>query len=960
MTNSNTINFSISVVSSGAGETPSYFGGQVTFTVTGDSGQYADGSYWTTGSVTDMSPAFEAGATRTLTDTSTVQADSHGWMVNPGNADAFKTGDLSTLALRQAANYGTGANAVAQSYDGYVATNNLGYDANLRPSLPVSSGTLVKANSKLTDVSTTARPAVDYMAVLTLVDEAPASGAIRPPISRSDKTPIINVSTLDISRLRNLDVSGFTNPAPTYAKAMEWLDRTITHQSTYNVLSRNIVAPNGSTAGGAGTDGDPYFGTIADQFSRIMLAMHTNAYTSDQKTELAIQIGVLAGDIAARVNEGGIFQANGGHSHGRLPVLAFAAELFDSAYLRTACDVVASGSISNVIESGQSVYGDLGQLHYITQDMIDATAAGSYPYPQASLGYPAWSSQYAVDTSNLAGNILGNAATGDDASGVSNGASYQAIVGKSLPGFSLALRLMQGVSPSMPQLYHDYADRWIGFEVDDLYAFPTSTLVKHSTNLISDWVREAYAEFSPLIHVWTPEIIVGFLGQSNSEYIMASSSFYNHADISRPTIDSENAIYVGANPGAAGTIIERAVTSTTVSERTVNVSMAVWSNWLNYIAPGREWRFIDLSEAGTGRSEIQDDADAGRDWTHTQALVDYTETNHGSFDAVLEWWYANDAVSLESAGFLPEWAPLYLGERSNGSAFTLGSVNPDSTRNPSSVVDHCFWDVTANPYEKGRGLFSQQTKWTFVQNHWKDSRKARQDGINAFHADARVQEFAEPIGAWGIPYAHDGSHALLDDPDGQVYMAWTFAPSLARLAGVEILNPTVHEITFAGDGSYADVVVNLPNGGNLTTIRAAEGRAAAATPLPHQQPVSGFEIRRAGTTEDQRQPVFKTTETSYPIAYRGAVVVQDAGSGSPRRGIIRITPEQAFATGDMVYPLWMGATSPETPGGDPNASAEKIWLDYPVENIPALVDADALYKYPGIAVDPFSDPGTRS
>ncbi|MFA7408230.1 MAG: hypothetical protein WCY93_10495 [Anaerolineaceae bacterium] len=451
--------------------------------------------------------------------------------------------------------------------------------------------------------------------------------------------------------------------------------------------------------------------------------------------------------------------------------------------------------------------------------------------------------------------------------------------------------------------------------------------------------------------------VVAFLGQSNVEYIMASTPVYNPVDVSRPTILDENAIYIGANPGAPDTIIERPVSAANVTDRQVNVAMAVWSQWLSYIAPDTKWVFLDLAEAGTGRAQIMDDANSNRDWTNTAALVAYAEENYHAPDLVVEWWYANDAASLDD--FTNEWAPFYLGQRGNGSQFMLGNTNPDSNRNPTATVDHCLWDIEAAPHEKGRGLFTRDTKWTYVKNHWKDSTEARLAGIGAFHADERVQTFAEPVGAWGILYANDGGHALVDDPDGQVYLAWTFAPSLARLAGVTIHEPTIFGMEVAEGGTYADIIVDLPNGGTLSTIRMLEERAAPDTPLPHQQPVSGFEIRRWGDSEAQRQPVFLPSETDYPAKFRGTVSIQDTGSGDPKRGVIRITPVEPFEIGDQIYPLWMGVTDPVTPGADPynaNSTASKIWLDYPIEHISTLVDNEALYKYPGIAVAPFSEP----
>jgi len=470
-------------------QTLEYFGGQVTFDVNAVTGQYADGSYWAMGTLTDMAPAFETGVTRTLDNASTVNdTEVHGWMVDPGNAERYKTGDLSTLALRQAANDGS-TNGVAQAYDSYVPGTNHAYSASVKTALPITSGSVVKARSFITGVPTSGRPTLGYKAVLTMVSSAPAAGSIRPPIARANKTPLLNTSQLDLSKIRNLSDTGITVPA--YSTVSNWLNGTHTFQHSRNSNSRNILPYNGNYL-------DPYFGTTAREWSEVLLAIHTNKYTTEQKTNLLIQIGKIAGDIAAAVNEGRIFSPNGGHSHGRLPILAFAAEVFDNTYLRDACSVVAAQTIGNTIFAGQSVFGDLTQLYYITQDMIDDSVGSTYPFPQESLGYPAWGSQYGIDPeNNVSGNIFG-ITFGTDNTGVSNSASYWPIVGMSLTGSSMALRLLLDSTPAVPQLFHDYAERHIRFELYEEGAFGTP--IEIAANKTPQWVKDMYETYGELVN----------------------------------------------------------------------------------------------------------------------------------------------------------------------------------------------------------------------------------------------------------------------------------------------------------------------------------------------------------------------------------------------------------------------------------------------------------------------------
>lgn len=500
----------------------SYFGGEIEMAHTGDVGFYEDGSYWCDGSITATTPDFESDATRTRTDSSTVQSDVHGWSVNPGNAEQDREGDISTLALRQNANYGTGTNIVDQSLDGLDEglTSGQPYDAALRPALPVSSGTLLKAKSNTSNVSTNKfRNAVEFLAPVTLVSSAPASGSIRPPISRADKTPILNTSTLDLDVLRNLDAGLLANPPISYSAAIEAVSILDPLQSCFNPFSRNVFARN--VAGSTKTN---YGGDVAIEWSQIMLAMHTNAFTDSQKIELAKKLGALAGDVASRVNEGGIFQPNGGHCARHLPLVAFVAELFDSQYLRDAAGVVAAAKRVNVIAEGASVYGDLNQLKYITQADIDYSAGKRLPYPQAMLGYPEWSNEMwlgMIDDNDQVekcnGNWMGNTNSGQNNAGQGNSISYNSVVGKSVTAFSLAIRLLQNSSPEVPQLYHDYADRYAYWAINghsaaeaNNYIYPVDTAEtdypteESSSNSTPAWVKNAYAEWSSLVTVWTP------------------------------------------------------------------------------------------------------------------------------------------------------------------------------------------------------------------------------------------------------------------------------------------------------------------------------------------------------------------------------------------------------------------------------------------------------------------------
>src|SRR5690606_4764502 len=176
---------------------------------------------------------------------------------------------------------------------------------------------------------------------------------------------------------------------------------------------------------------------------------------------------------------------------------------------------------------------------------------------------------------------------------------------------------------------------------------------------------------------------------------------------------------------------------------------------------------------------------------------------------------------------------------------------------------------------------------------------------------------------------------------------WPVALALLRAAGRPVHEPTVHSCEVASDGSYADLVVDLPNGGNLTTLAALRGTSYSGS-SPHHQAVTGVEILRAAN--GNRRPVFKTSETGRAEITRGTVAIVDAGSGNPRRGKVRITPSQPFVYGDALSYLRGQATAVLQRPRD-----EGLYPWFLVEHIPALYDEGAPYPFEGVAVRPYQD-----
>lgn len=410
------------------------------------------------------------------------------------------------------------------------------------------------------------------------------------------------------------------------------------------------------------------------------------------------------------------------------------------------------------------------------------------------------------------------------------------------------------------------------------------------------------------------------------------------------------------------------VNAATVAAGQVNPAMAAVSALLDYVRPGQLFVLGDAAQGGTGRYSLADDSTDGEEtpqsrlWGDFTSVVDMIEAEFGPVGHLIECWYNNDAARITS--FRDSFWPFYFGVNADGSPFALGdTVN-------SRRIDHCLYDASVAAGQKGRGVFTRDTAWHIatpmpfldapvdpspeMDGFSANSPRMREPARAAMHAlaqDALAQSVNLRVG----PSAHlcrFGGNSTQIHPDtghadGQVLMAWpAVAIPLLRASGMTIGEPTIIGTEGPADGSYVDVLVDLPNGGELATLAALRGTEYAGS-APHQQDVTGFEITRAG---GQRRPVFRADQADRPASHRGTVAIVDAGSGVPRRGRIRITPLVPFAFGDSVSFLRGQATAVLL---EPRDFDLYPW--FPIEHVPALFDASATYPMEGIAVRPYQE-----
>lgn len=469
-----------------------------------------------------------------------------------------------------------------------------------------------------------------------------------------------------------------------------------------------------------------------------------------------------------------------------------------------------------------------------------------------------------------------------------------------------------------------------------------------------------------ITEVWNgaAEVRVMFMTQSEGEHIFNPSAFYDMTPV--PDVTGTNMIVV-RQEGTGNAPIEHEVTNANISAGLVSEAMGALACYLRDIC-GSSVRFIigDGAVPGTGRPSLVDDSNTDRAWSDFASVVSHIETNYGEVTNLIECWYNADAGGI--ANFKNNYWPLYFGVNPDGSTFTLGSTYTLGSINDYDI-DHCLWDADAAPGEKGRGIFSDNTKWSVLTPMPFNNAPVSPDPEWEFFSEDSTARLIEPnravmialagetearrVGLVVGPSAHitdfeGGIHpAENTDPDGKGLFAMSFAAPIATAEGSTVSEPFISAVEGPTDGTYIDVVVDLPNGGTLTTLRQLRGLSMPGTPSPHQQSVTGFELFRSASSV--RRPIYLETETTYPQAHRGSVTIVDSGSGSPKKGRVRIDMTDDAVFGDSVSYLRGQATAMlQTPRDVDN----KLFLDMLIEHIPGYYNASNNYSYEGVAVRP--------
>jgi len=287
------------------------------------------------------------------------------------------------------------------------------------------------------------------------------------------------------------------------------------------------------------------------------------------------------------------------------------------------------------------------------------------------------------------------------------------------------------------------------------------------------------------------------------------------------------------------------------------------------------------------------------------------------------WWNAEGAIART---LIDDRTPHLIGRNADGSPYDFTTGDIDYT-----IID------TAN---QGRGMFPTTAKLdvTFPGMFQVGSQDVYDPPYNNYLEGGRQSELAEPAMSQRrdfidtIPEANRGVttlslaaclfgdyeagvkapapsqttiHPAMKDVDGQQLYSRHLAASLLIAQG-HLAPSKFLRIDFATDGTYADVVFEMANGGDLTTMRQQRGNTPPSPPRPHQQlDGMGFVLYRSGDTSATARPLYRSDnsdDTLYPTAYRATVAIHDTGTDvlGTREAVVRITPDEAFVDGDQI------------------------------------------------------------
>jgi hypothetical protein len=277
------------------------------------------------------------------------------------------------------------------------------------------------------------RPVTRSGAILTVLLYAPPERSFRPAYCGVDKAVRYTVDDLDFSQLRNLPpVPGAPDPKILATRLTRpWIDHV--HEFMGAMVHPSENMPN---------YGRDMARIIADA-GLLANVDFDQLPGSPSKIELVIPLVQLGIDLAGVADVGGSWPENGGHGMGRkIPILFAGALLQDQHMLK--------------VGHWETRFQDDEQTFYVSQESVDIThsdkwspdgrAADKEPYKISDIGLPEWGIRHT------------RRPTADNRGWRT---PYRAINGAVIPGFSLAVSIMDLRRQWNHEAYFDYSVRYM-------------------------------------------------------------------------------------------------------------------------------------------------------------------------------------------------------------------------------------------------------------------------------------------------------------------------------------------------------------------------------------------------------------------------------------------------------------------------------------------------------------------
>jgi hypothetical protein len=389
-----------------------------TFSADRQVGQYANGDWWVVGpvTITNISPKSVVSGGRTI----------NGSMVNPNSAQ-FPSHGLDSAMAETGVGFNSSLNVGRPNGNDISASN----------PLVLQNGTSLV--SCVSHPTSTNRPTITDVSILTVVASPPPAGAFRPPYCGTDKTHYWNKSNLSYGILQKLTLSGAPTPADMAANfERPWFELGTESAGRYFHPANH----------------QPEYGRdMAYIIGDAMLALHLN-YTDAQKELLYIRLVQWGIDLYGCAMTGGMWADNGGLNAGRKGGLVLAALALNDPKILAFADAKKEFIFAEDRQTWYVTQSDVGRAMYNGDGRLRET------YRQEHVGLPEWGEKHASQPNRDASNWS---------------AFYRDINYIAHLGEALAIRLTAGGMQAWnwPPFF-DYMDRAWSISSSSMRAFPAA------------------------------------------------------------------------------------------------------------------------------------------------------------------------------------------------------------------------------------------------------------------------------------------------------------------------------------------------------------------------------------------------------------------------------------------------------------------------------------------------------